>query len=584
MHDQGQEYRRAYAYLPDKAETNKMPPSTAELEARVVAATTLSQKVDALNDLAFALDPHDPTRCLALAQQAVTLAEQINYVAGMVKGESTLGKLHIRHGHLDQAMLHYTHALLGCEKLRHREGIAGTLINIGFLYYSVGDYASAQQACLKSIEQAHGFALSLESQALNNAGLACMETGDFSAALEYMRQSLTLARATNNDKPTAAVLDSLANLFLRIADLPKALEYATAGVMLARSANLDFDMTLGVNLITLGKVYLTMQEYGQASGCFQAAAQISGEVTGNHRIAQAWQMLGVTYRCQGQLDEAITVLRRALDLSVALGTRPIQADCLLELVKIYKEKGNYAQALACYEQFHAIKESIFNERADTRFKTLQVVHQVETARKETELYQIRNVELQREIEQRERAQAALEELATKDSLTGLFNRRHFFSLAAKQLAQAQSYQRPLSIILIDIDYFKLVNDTLGHLMGDEALRIVADQLRQGVRATDIVSRYAGDEFIILLPETDGDQAFQLADCLRVRIEAQLLLADSGALHTTISLGVATLTPDIQEIDQMLERADKALYVAKRVGRNNVQRYSTSVHSSVLMKN
>jgi diguanylate cyclase (GGDEF)-like protein len=554
-----------------------MPASMAELEALVAAATTLTQKVDALNDLAFALDLQEPSRCLALAQQAIKLARMVNYVAGMAKGEAILGMLHIRHGHLDQAMLHYTNVLLACEKLVDRQGIASALINIGFLHYSLGDYASAQQVCLKSIEQAHGVASALESQALNNAGLAYMETGDFSTALDYLLQSLTLARSINEAKPTAAVLDSLADLYLRMGELPMALEHANASVTLARSANLDFDMSLGISLITLGKIYLAMQDCTQASFCFREAAQISGEVTSNQRITHALKMLGVTYRCQGEVETAITVLQYACDSAVELGTRPLQSDCLFELAKTYKALGNYERALACYEQFHQIKESVFNERADTRFKTLQVVHQVETARKEIELYQIRNVELQREIEQRERAQAALEELATKDFLTGLFNRRHFFSVAAKQLMQAQHYQRPLSIILFDIDHFKLVNDTLGHLTGDEALRIVAAQLRQEVRATDIIARYAGDEFIILLPETNGDQAFQLADRLRTRIEAQLASADGGALQTTISLGVATLTPDIQEIDQMLERADKALYIAKRVGRNNVQHYQTLVY-------
>ena len=583
MHDDGKHGCRVRVCWLCSSETNKMPLSIDELEARVTAATTPNRKVDALNDLAFVLDLQDPSRCLALAQQAVTLAEQIDYVAGMAKGESILGGINIRHGHLDQAMLHYTNALVDCERLRHREGIAGALLNIGFLYYAVGDYASAQQACLKSIEQAHDVALTLESQALNNAGLAYMETGDFSTALDYLLQSLALARAINEAKPTAAVLDSLADLYLRMNELPLALEYAKASVTLARSANLDFDMSLGINLITLGKIYLAMQDCIQASTCFQEAAQISSEVTNNQRINHALQMLGVTYRCQGQLEIATIVLQYALDSATELGARPLQSDCLFELAKTYKALGNYERALACYEEFHQIKESVFNERADTRFKTLQVVHQVETARKETELYQIRNVELQREIEQRERAQATLEELATKDFLTGLFNRRHFFSLAAKQLMQAQYYQRPLAIILFDIDHFKLLNDTLGHLTGDETLRIVADQLRQAVRASELVARYAGDEFIILLPETNGDQAFQVAEHLRTRIEAQLAIADGGALHITISLGMATLTPDIQAIDQLLERADKALYIAKRVGRNNVQRYQTLVHAPVLWK-
>jgi diguanylate cyclase (GGDEF)-like protein len=288
-------------------------------------------------------------------------------------------------------------------------------------------------------------------------------------------------------------------------------------------------------------------------------------------------MLGVTFRCQGEFHKATIVLDYVLNLAQALGTRPLQADCLGELAQSHKALGNYQQALEYYEQFHKIKESIFNECAHTRFKMLQIVHQVEKARKEAELYQLRNVELQREIEQRERAQAALEDLATKDPLTGLFNRRHFFNLATKQLTQALSYQRPLSVILLDIDHFKQVNDTYGHRAGDQALQSVAEQIRRAMRVTDLISRYGGDEFIILLPETDGEEVIQMAERLRLRIEAQGLITSISPVRITISFGVAALEPDIQDLDQLLDYADQALYIAKQLGRNNVQSFTTVIH-------
>ncbi|MFN8495072.1 MAG: tetratricopeptide repeat-containing diguanylate cyclase [Caldilineaceae bacterium] len=551
--------------------------SLAEFEAQIAAATTAEQKVDTLNELAALFDPRDPQQSLAFAQRAVALAAATNYTPGLAKGESSLGKSNIRLGRLDQAMLHYTNALAEYEKLGHAERIAAMLVSIGFLHYSLGDYASAQQAYLRSMEFSPGVSPRMESQALNNIAINYIELGDFTNALDYLLRSLALARASKEAISTSAVLDSLADLHLRMRDLPKALEYAQESLTLARTENLDFDINLGISLITLGKIYLAMQDYPQAVLCFQEAATVSGEVTANHRIATALHMLGVTFRCQGEFHKATCVLEYVLNLTQELGTRPLQADCLGELAQCYKALSNYQQALAYYEQFHETKESIFNERTATRFKTLQIVHEVEKARKEAELYQLRNVELQHEIEQREHAQAALEDLATKDPLTGLFNRRHFFTLATKQFTQALSYRRPLSVLLLDVDHFKLVNDTYGHRTGDQALQSVAEQLRRGLRVTDIISRYAGDEFIILLPETDGEQAIQVAERLRFRIEAQELVASISPARITISFGVATLDAETQNLDELLEYADQALYIAKQLGRNNVQSYTTVIH-------
>jgi diguanylate cyclase (GGDEF)-like protein len=161
-------------------------------------------------------------------------------------------------------------------------------------------------------------------------------------------------------------------------------------------------------------------------------------------------------------------------------------------------------------------------------------------------------------------------LATTDGLTGLSNYRTFSERLAQEVDRANRYHRPLSLIMLDIDHFKLFNDTYGHPKGDHALVGIARALRELSRASDIVARYGGEEFALILPETDREKAIALGDRLRAHIEAcQLSDEDStSAPALTVSVGIASHTPPHSKED-LLEAADMALYRAKRAGRNRI---------------
>ena len=163
----------------------------------------------------------------------------------------------------------------------------------------------------------------------------------------------------------------------------------------------------------------------------------------------------------------------------------------------------------------------------------------------------------------------LEKLATIDSLTGLSNRRHFLALAEAEWSRFQRYQRPLSMLMIDIDHFKSVNDRYGHAVGDDAIISVARAVLQDKRGSDVVGRLGGEEFAILLPETDIAQAATVAERLRQKVEGQFLSAHNIQFKVTISIGVATASADMSGIEALLRAADLALYQAKSDGRNRV---------------
>ncbi|THB63579.1 MAG: diguanylate cyclase [Desulfovibrio sp.] len=175
----------------------------------------------------------------------------------------------------------------------------------------------------------------------------------------------------------------------------------------------------------------------------------------------------------------------------------------------------------------------------------------------------------RDITERKEAEAKLEYMATTDSLTGLANRRHFLEMAERELERAHRYGNPLSLLMIDADHFKSVNDTYGHDIGDLVLKALARESRLGLRRVDILSRMGGEEFAALLPEADETTAFDVAERLRKRIQSARVDTEQGIITFTVSIGAASLSRDRRTVEQLLKAADKALYAAKEAGRNQV---------------
>ena len=163
----------------------------------------------------------------------------------------------------------------------------------------------------------------------------------------------------------------------------------------------------------------------------------------------------------------------------------------------------------------------------------------------------------------------LHELSITDSLTGLYNRKHLMEVLAKEVARAERYQRPLALLMIDIDHFKVYNDTCGHLAGDEVLRTIAAIFRGSIRGSDCAGRYGGEEFLIILPETAADGAGRIADRIRSRMAEQDFPAGSQTVKITISGGVASFPSHGRKPESLLRSADAALYRAKESGRNRV---------------
>jgi diguanylate cyclase (GGDEF)-like protein len=159
-------------------------------------------------------------------------------------------------------------------------------------------------------------------------------------------------------------------------------------------------------------------------------------------------------------------------------------------------------------------------------------------------------------------------LAIRDGLTGLYNNRHFREVLGHQVELSRRYGWPLSLLFLDIDNFKSINDTWGHPEGDLVLKALADFVQSHVRLADVLCRYGGEEFVVLLPQTSWKQAYHMAERLREGIAATPISLSHGDIHITVSIGMSCLTPHLSGED-LVKAADAALYQAKQAGKNRV---------------
>ncbi len=170
-------------------------------------------------------------------------------------------------------------------------------------------------------------------------------------------------------------------------------------------------------------------------------------------------------------------------------------------------------------------------------------------------------------EELEAARRRAEALSRTDELTGVHNRRAFFQLGESLFSMASRSHRPLAVVMLDVDHFKRINDRYGHFAGDEVLRELARAVDARIRDSDVLGRFGGEEFVLVLPDTDPEQAMAFAERLRAGIADTDIEIDDDTLACTVSIGVAVLSEHCLSLEQLLTRADEALFRAKAKGRN-----------------
>jgi diguanylate cyclase (GGDEF)-like protein len=552
--------------------------SERSLEERLAHAVSIQEKVDLTNMLAWSLRIREPARALTLCSESLELSRTCGghgaaYEPGIAASQVTMSFLDGEMGRLDTSLSLALEALSHIQEQPLPEILIGAWYTLGWAYFYSGDYPAALEFGLKSLKLARE--IENPERIAWCLDLVASTYKEPLQVIEMYREAFDIFEKLDIIEGQSRILNNWAFTLKESKEYEQALELAYKSLTLATQGHLQGDV---INVsATIGEILTEMGKYSEAQSRLSDATLLFDEYGRDISSVYILVDLGQVHLEQNNLDQAEQVLNSALEVSEKMEMRNEQARCHLYLSQIFERRVNFEKALEHYKKFQSLRESISGEGALKQLAALRVSHQIETAQRDAEIHRLQKEKLQIELDEHKRIHAILEDLATRDPLTNLFNRRHFLTLAEQEWKRAMRYKRPLSALMMDVDHFKQINDQHGHASGDKALTTVANVIRSTLRATEIAGRYGGDEFVVLLPETSPENGLLVAKRICQTITDYTISSDVGVIELTSSIGVASFTKEnhmvTRSLSELLSHADKALYHAKKAGRGQAQLYS-----------
>jgi diguanylate cyclase (GGDEF)-like protein len=524
------------------------------------------------------------------ATQALALARTAGEPGLCARALCLLALHEWRLGALESAVAHSYEAL----PLLQREDEdaaerAKVLCTMAMAYNALGLHADALSQVMLALDAAQRSGQpSLESWALNRVGVTVWELDQPEEGERYLLRALEIARRIGGEEEAFSALNNLADHHLRsaaraaaggkhdatVAYASQALAYASeAQVFALKSGNPHRE---AICLENLGKACIYLNRFEEALRHVERCDAISSDC--GYVILRLAVVVAraLAFRLQGRPTEAVRAYSDALLQAQALDERGVVLDVHLQLYEVHKSLGDPAQALIHHEQLLELERAQMKQRADTRTRLLLGRFDLELARHEAERARL-DAEVQRlhaqalEAERNQLAEQARElgRRAFEDELTGLANRRRVHEELPARLAQVRERRGMLCIAALDLDHFKRVNDSFGHAVGDDVLRIVGQLLLAHTRAGDLVARIGGEEFLALFNATPLTAAGEACERLRAAIAAHDWESVAAGLRVTVSIGLCSADGAL-DVRHAIARADAALYAAKHAGRNRIE--------------
>ncbi len=426
-------------------------------------------------------------------------------------------------------------------------------------HYRVGrgyGMMAAETNALEHLLAAHRLYGCDNSKVLNGVAICHYLLEEYEQAATFYQKSREAARKQGHLADEITATNNLSRTYFCQGRLQEAAEEALFSVDSASAAGLS--QLRYISLCQLLEVYTELGRLEEAERCLRKAraAEASGEVV---KAPFSETYYGRFYLKTREFAQA----ERHLLLAAQL-TSNYPEDLILThklLAELYELKDAYSLSLKHHKEAHALEVKRLKDAFSSRNAALVIEHEVERVRREQERYRLENLALAREVE-------GLEELNRRDALTGLYNRRFLDEQLARSFETARLTGRPLSVLVLDIDHFKQVNDHFMHAVGDAVLQRVAGLFKATLRAGDVAARYGGEEFVVVLPDTPEQAGRGVAEKVREAVAEQCWEAVAPGLRVTVSVGLAGNSGQ-SDPDHLLACADLKLYEAKRAGRNRV---------------
>ena len=545
------------------------------------SASEPAQRLPLLLGAAECISAVDARRALDHAREAAAVATDIADHAAHAEAlyqQGRCSELLQDHG---TALDLYARALAGFEADGNEAATAKALRALSIVHDTLGDFPRALDHQLRAlqIDERTGNTAS-RAATLRAIGLVWSKTGDHATGLDFYRQSLALCTSEHDAIERGMTLNNIGINLKNLGQLPEALAALTDALSIFEDHGLPLRQSAALN--NLGLVHEKSGDAAAAERTLRQALDLSEAVDYSIGVAHAHLALGRICAAQSRNDEAKARLHAALDICESKNIKLTWYECHEALAAFYEGLGDPATALHHFRRFHEIEHEVQSESASNKLRAFAIQYQVTAAKREAELQRERqavltranadldalNVSLTEANLQKTMLLDQLERQTFEDALTGLANRRRLDQRLADEFALARRHGRPLAVAIADLDHFKTVNDRFSHAVGDAALRALAKLLASQVRHTDLVARFGGEEFVLVLVQSDADAALRVCEKLRVAVEQHAWENIHPGLTLTLSIGVCadTLLPGHE---RMLATADRNLYLAKAGGRNRV---------------
>lgn len=598
------------------------------VEAKALA--NLPRLIEALDSsVALALARGDYDGASTLATELLQQARRNGLVRDQAAAEGYLGIIARRRGKLDDARAHQETALALRRSQNDRVGEAQVLMNLGTVHRDLGDFARALELQIAALELRRSIGSSEKLDlSYRNIALLYREIEDTEQARLNFEAALDSSRRNLDPQSLAGALGSYASFSNDIGDAAAAL--AMAQQARAIDASIGNRPYVGLENIEIGRALIRLDRDGEARSVLEEALGIGRdlahrEITGNAllHLGRIALRAGDEARATEQLDEAIRILGEA-------GLKSALSEAYAAREDIAVASGQLAAAIGFAHLHAALREELLGTRAGRQLATLKsryeraeaeqrirllslnnevqklrlnqqallrnigagvaavlgvllllLLRRYHTTRRLNRALQQKNAEISAHEARLEAANAKLSthaaelyQAAITDPLTGAYNRGHVLRQLDEHLRHALGAGQELSVLLIDFDHFKSINDEHGHQFGDRVLASGIQVVRQWLEPGDLVGRYGGEEFVVVMPGRSVDAAAAIAERLRDKVAQSLANLSGTRRSPTISIGLASLRDcGAATLEELLGAADIAVYRAKALGRNRVVPYA-----------